>query len=442
MEHRGKYGSEKPRWSCYYIERGMVCVPEDISFCCQRSCLPISIQPDKDPGKTVDNFLKMKQTIIELNQTDETPCKGCELLQYRVWESKNEIERLNFSTHSYCQFSCIYCDLQKGTAGNKNKEEHYDCIEIARELKRRSMLSEKLVVECSPGEITIHPRRQEFYDFIEKNAFSTVFASNAGVFDERLACLMQKKKCDLLVSIDSGTTETFKKVRGIDLFYKVRDNLKKYREYSSNILLKYIILSENCQKKDLDGFIELCKEIKPAQMILAGDYHKSEGVALNITVEEDIVEAATYLCKRAIEEHISFRFEDNLGRGNVGQVYANLKRLPEVEWAKTKMKNLLEKKNLIFYGAGGNAEILIRKFEAIGLRKPDNLWDKGAKTKFNKYGYVVSPPAFETLGEDDAVFITIVNEEVNQNIKDVMQSQGFNQVMSQYEIALALIASN
>lgn len=432
-------------WSCYYIERGLVCIPHEISFCCQRSHVPMSIYPDSEPEKTINRFFQMKRDIIKMNQTPEAPCKGCELFQYRAWEQRDEIEWLSFSTHSYCQFSCIYCNLQNIFSEDKNKEEYYDCIAIAKELKKNNFLSSRLIIGCAPGEITVHPRREEFYDFIEENADSVTFVSNAGVFDEHMAQIMKRKKSDMVVSIDSGTVETFKKVRGIDRFYKVWENLKKYREYTSKIILKYILIDENCQKEDLEGFVELCRDIQPSQIIISGDMHKSSGIQLDVKSEDKIIDAATYLCNKIIKNHMYFRFEDYLGSDNIKEITSNLKLLPEVAVAGEILDKLLKQKRIIFYGAGANAEIILRKFEVIGLTKPDLLWDICVEKECNKdyeqnrYGYSLAFPDFENLQEDDAVFITIVDEKINKQLIDTMEKFNFKNYISQYDLSLALL---
>jgi hypothetical protein len=64
------------------------------------------------------------------------------------------------------------------------------------------------------------------------------------------------------VSLDAGTRETFAKIKGLDLFDKVCDNLVRYSS-KGPVRLKYIILPGlNDNEADIDGFVALCVRLK------------------------------------------------------------------------------------------------------------------------------------------------------------------------------------
>lgn len=296
---------EKKYRSCYWLEHGFVCYPSNLTCCCFPKS-PVLGSAKDNVVDMVDDFLTARERLIEANQGDNPPCAGCRVFREEYTPTDKKIMTFNFSTHSYCQFSCTYCTLQQNPE-TKNQKEKYDAIAIATELKRRGMLADKLRVVCSPGEIAIHPNKEAYYDFIEENADTVTFCSNAAKYDERLAKILSRSmQNQLLVSMDCGTAETFKMVKGIDLYEKVKENLKKYREATSQIFLKYILLDCNCNEEDLDGFIELCSSLQVERFEISADLRRKTDY-INATVpEQEIVNAAVRLIKGAIENQLEF----------------------------------------------------------------------------------------------------------------------------------------
>lgn len=117
----------KAYWSCSYIESGITMQNVGLMFCCEREN-PGFVAPKEDPVSTIDAFLVMREQVVELNQQTDAPCKGCPLFQKRKWKkgvTEYKIDFINFGVQSYCQFSCIYCGLQRnrGLKEGKNRPE-------------------------------------------------------------------------------------------------------------------------------------------------------------------------------------------------------------------------------------------------------------------------------------------------------------------------------
>lgn len=435
--------NQKPYRSCAYLESGITCFPHEIVFCCDRQS-PASIRPMKTASDTVDAFLETRERIIRENQGDNPPCEKCSMFQTHT-AGDGSIQYLNFSTHSYCQFSCIYCGLQNELAQDKNAGELYDGIEIAQELKKRGMLSKQLRVDCAPGEIAVHPRRNEYYDFIEENAASVTFFSNAGKYDERIAeILCTSKQNSLIVSVDAGTRETFQLVHGVDVFSKVIENLRKYRKSSANIIVKYIILDENCDEKELRGFIALCKDIGISHIAIAADSRKSWNYNEVRASETQIVHAAVSLIELAITGGISFDiYSDYFGQINMREIYRCLVQNPVFVSAEQALDRILSHSKVIAYGAGRNANYVLGQLKSLGVREPDILWDIQAKSSSEcRFGYPIYYPDFDSLnsGSDVGILITITNSAINQDLLASMQKCGFTNAISYDRLALALMA--
>ena len=398
-----KENSTRPYRSCYNLESRFISAPHGLVFCCDR-ITPAEIIPVNDPAKAVDDYLETRERLIRENQGDNPPCAGCNLFQ-EYEKTDGKIKQISFGTHIYCQFSCIYCELQHGDAQYKNMPEEFNALAIAKELKRRGLLSSELHISFASGEVTLHPLKNEYYDFIEENATKASFDSNAGIFDPRIARILSlTPKNFLLVSIDAGTEETFRRVKGVDMFKKVLANLAEYRKFSPSVYLKYILLDENCGDEDLEGFIQICRDLKINLIFIAGDLTKSFASwtsSEQLPYEENIVSAAIKLVKMAIESDIRFVFETFLGPANMREIYRRIAALPEAVAAKRQLDKTLSAGKLVCYGAGGNCEVELNKMEELGLRMPDVIWDRNAQPGqtlvVGEREYPVCRPDFDLL---------------------------------------------
>lgn len=439
-------------WSCSYIESGLTLQNAGLMFCCERNN-PEILEPKKSAKETVDAFLQMRQRVIEVNQTDAAPCKGCPLFQKREWSKEKEgyrIDFLNFGVQSHCQFSCIYCSLQRDEQlrEQKNKPEPFDSLNIANEFKRRNMLAEHLRVDYASGEIAIHPQKTEYLDFIEKNAFIAAFSSNAGKYDEEIANILgNNTRNNITVSMDAGTRETFALVHGINRFDAVIANLEKYKQKGAQIYLKYILLKENCDKNNIDSFIDICSRIGVVELVISGDCIRTRDFTSKAVTEPEIVQGAVWLVEGAIKHNIPFRMNGYLGIGNLNQIYAELAQNEEIKACEKRMDMLLKKENLILYGAGKNCELLLDTWSSLRMKRPNVLWDisasrkKGEEAGEKRWGFSLFPPEFETLDSTrDAVLITVTNGETNAALQCTMQNLGFCNVMTWYDLQMALIA--
>lgn len=122
------------------------------------------------------------------------------------------------------------------------------------------MLANDYGINIAPGEPTLHPERDQLFGSM--NSYSNVVNTNLSVFNEQLYELTANKFTKLVVSIDSGTRETFHKVKGRDMFYRICENLSRYSSAGAGVIvLKYVFVpGENDKDEDVDGFAKVCAE--------------------------------------------------------------------------------------------------------------------------------------------------------------------------------------
>lgn len=178
-----------------------------------------------------------------------------------------------------CQCHCIYCDIghdKQYSQTNENTEAAYEKMFETLELALKSgIIAQNATWQISSGEIAIHPYHDRILNLVKGKR--AVFYTNAMKYDEDIAQNLHDNPGSAInLSIDSGTPETWYKVKGVNNFNKVLDNLNKYFEASSakgnQITLKYIILPGiNDNRKDFEGVIEIMKSLKVKHLTLARD---------------------------------------------------------------------------------------------------------------------------------------------------------------------------
>lgn len=170
-------------------------------------------------------------------------------------------------TPAPCQGKCIYCDVVKmprkfnDPESLESYERAFQALEYAEDT---GLIASDASWLISSGEITIHPLREKIYGIVELK--DVTFFTNAFIFDEEIARIMSKNpQAKLELSIDSGTAESWLKIKQRDNFADIVANLKKYYTHTiqqNQIILKYIFLPGlNDTSKDYEGIVRIMKEI-------------------------------------------------------------------------------------------------------------------------------------------------------------------------------------
>ncbi len=259
-----------------------------LSICCECN-LPApapGIALKDNPEETLQRFIGMRSILLaeglrkdkNISKNDLLyPCKHC--IHYKkinVTPSLN-INYINLSMYpSPCQCKCIYCEVHKKWDNSLKVQEAYDKLfNILEYGKEHGIISPDATWQISCGEITIHPYRKRIMDLVVGQ--TVVFYTNCFKFDEDIAKnLHDNPKSYINLSIDAGTPETWKKVKGFDNFEEVTSNLVKYHvncaRPGKQITFKYIILPGiNDSIEDYLSLMEIMKVLKLKHLTLSFD---------------------------------------------------------------------------------------------------------------------------------------------------------------------------
>jgi len=266
-----------------------------MALCCEPiSCVP-RIALSETAEESVKAFERMRSEIIEetikisLSEnlvSDEerrytSGCAKCVRFQLNDWKSEKLISRIILSMYpAPCQCRCIYCNRHSNESGIFKEQFHaegyekvFDVIEWAR---NNDMIASNAIWILTSGEITIHPYRDKIFNLVKGKA--TIFYTNCFVFDERIMInLAENPKSTIVLSIDCGTKETWYKIKGVNNFYTVMNNLILYSTKSTHpgqIILKYIVLPGiNDNLTDFLSVIDIMKTLKISHLSIARNDH-------------------------------------------------------------------------------------------------------------------------------------------------------------------------
>lgn len=239
----------------------------------------------------------------------------------------NKIQLLAFNMNYPCQLSCKYCSVPgnaRHIADNAEivqKAKDLNVVEMMHILEERNILDLKEPIQFAAGEITILPNKKEILDCLSK--YPMQIFSNCVLYDQQVSDIISRKDGSFLnVSIDAGSRETYYKVKGMDVYNKVLDTVRRYASDGAVIEVKYILLPENCDKENIDRFLDFCREISPRYIRISCD----------ITVDhtqlaESIVEAAIYMAYRSDQLGIPYSVLPYFGEQNMERIYKELQLL-------------------------------------------------------------------------------------------------------------------
>jgi len=232
-----------------------------------------------NPAENVQKFIRIRDSVIDMYSSDARenpenqglPCIGCPELKERYWAVNRRFTDICLSIKHKCNFKCSYCVEQKidkcALIGNEHLDE---ALETMRFMDKNGLFDEYAVLNLAPTEIAIHPYRDKILEMTEK--YVRIFVSNASVYVDAIAASLARGG-RMLTSLDAGTPETFKKIKGVDMFNRVCDNLKRYAK-AGEVEVKYIFLPDvNDNETDVDGFITACKIINPSAVNITRDIH-------------------------------------------------------------------------------------------------------------------------------------------------------------------------
>lgn len=323
-------------YRCRYLAHGLY-----IHYDCFRHChLSIHspnernnnyIIPYTGPKDKVDwnEVFGQKNNLVKNMRNGDIPpfCKGCHWIEEFDENSEcqfltdfdNYIDMIWVGYSNECNANCIYCFSYKEILEHRTIK-GYDIFPLFKELLDKKIYNiEKAPnahISFSMGEPTIFKKFDDIIKIFAKYGNKHFAIYTNGIKTSKMVLKTLKKddiNMRIVISLDAGSREIFKKVKKVDKFKDVCKTIKSYVKASlkPDVLgVKYIIIPNvNDIKEEIDKWYELCTKKLGVKYLIA-DIEEKWFVAKEGQVPEYVKELLCYIRKRCQEDNIEFEFYD------------------------------------------------------------------------------------------------------------------------------------
>ncbi len=253
--------------SCRYIEHGMDFEHTRLETCCF-TChsgggkITLKNEYEGEPINWEELFEKKRKYREEHRKGNLTPnCIGCVFLEEKDWDEEDYINFLQFNYWVMCNSKCTYCyEVQNKKIFDKIKP--YDAVPVVKDMVERKILRPGGEVSFGGGEPTIAPEFEDLIKLLTANGFRNMRIHSSGIkYSPAIAEAIKKGVLNVVISIDSGCEKTYKKIKRVNAYKKVLENMKKYADANTEkfglMTSKYIIIPNvNDNRKEIDMWID------------------------------------------------------------------------------------------------------------------------------------------------------------------------------------------
>ncbi len=259
---------------CRFLNAGITFMHSSIRPCCSNKCGIMFV--DNYKGEDIDwkNVEKKRQEIIKESKKGILPqnCEDCvELQKVEHWPENKLIEYIYLNHFDHCNCGCVYC-INLGHASfletEKRPSQYYSSFKEIKKLLDKNMVAKNAHIEIIGGDLSVLDESDDIINAcIEYGIQGYDFHSSCISYSQGIENAL---KSDAVVkidfSLDCGTREKYKKIKRVDAFDQVIENIKKYISFSKpgkdTFVAKYIIVDGlNDNIEDLNNWIELINSL-------------------------------------------------------------------------------------------------------------------------------------------------------------------------------------
>lgn len=286
--------------SCNWINGGLDFRPDSIVLCCFSWLQGYEefVLVENYQGGKIDwvKLFDKKRKLIDLQKSGQAAdfCKNCIYQEERDWLDDDSINCLLLNHWTNCNSSCIYCDFGKEHEFF-NQQQPYDILPILKDMKENGILKviEGSFVSFGGGELTVLKNCDEILNFLIDTGFRNIRINTSGIkYSNAIENALKNNFVDVVSSVDAGSSEIYKKIKRVDCFEKVWQNLKKYAQSASNkknVKAKYILIPNiNDTKKDLDDFFDCVLKNELEAVSFSVEKNWSSDIPENTLVHSDM----------------------------------------------------------------------------------------------------------------------------------------------------------
>lgn len=252
----------------FYLDPGskQLCV----GHCCNTDNLELSdrlyLYSDlKNQNLSWDYIFEEKRKLRENAKNGIYPsqCDGCFELVERDWDDDDYINHLTAGHIMKCNSRCVYCPIGR-IPDCHNREQDVDMKPIVEELLEKNLLRYNGSLRFVGGEPTLMKEFDWLVDLFSKNNVPEIYVPTSGIRLSKSLCKALEKvsAAAIVASVDSGTKETFEKVKGTKFFNIVQKNMAIYLKHAKEknfVISKFILFTNyNDSAFEIEAWLKNC----------------------------------------------------------------------------------------------------------------------------------------------------------------------------------------
>ena len=172
---------------------------------------------------------------------------------------------------------------------------------------KEKMIHPECLFNWGGGEPTICSEFEEIAAFLHKNNLRQAINSSGIEFSQTILDGLKDGSMSIQISPDSGTEETYERIKRQNNFNKVWENIKKYAQYPNMLFVKYIFFSLSANENDVRKFIERCIDCGVKNIVIDCESNSVSNPRSKFgRITPEIVELAILMKKLAIENNIKY----------------------------------------------------------------------------------------------------------------------------------------
>ncbi len=251
---------------CIFLEKGIDFEANKVCDCCishnDGRGLPVLIDNYNGEPINWDEIFAIKEKRIAA-QKDKTiyECENCYHLNDYKFTGERKISDFHFSHCRACNANCIYCSDEQSKGGV-----NYDTYAIIKDLIDKGLYQSGGEATMQGGEPTLMQNFDELVHLFTENGTNVRVHTSAIKYSPTTAEALSQNKGTVVISLDSGCKETYKRIKNVDAFDIVCENISKYIQASQqnpqNVRIKYIIVpGVNDNIDEIDKFFNLMQKL-------------------------------------------------------------------------------------------------------------------------------------------------------------------------------------
>ncbi len=246
---------------CIFLESGINFDLDTVNDCCishnDGRGMPVLL--NSYHGEMIDweNIFDIKaKRVAQQKEKTIFECENCYHLFEYNFSNERKISEFHFSHCKLCNARCIYCSDDQ-SMGSVN----YNTYPIIKDLIDKGYYKSGGEATFQGGEPTCMQNFDELIGLLVEKGTKVRVHTSGIKYSETVFEALKKGMGNVVISLDSGTYDTYKKVKQVDKFNIVCENIKKYAQASpDNVIIKYIIIPGiNDSIDEINQFFKLMK---------------------------------------------------------------------------------------------------------------------------------------------------------------------------------------